>query len=71
MRWVRLKRRTMLKNEYDPAEINRFFADWQAYGLTRIEEWTSRETTHKALIRGMWHGTDFYDHWTGEGAELL
>ena len=71
VRWVRLKRRTMLKNEYDPAEINRFFADWQAYGLTRIEEWTSRETTHKALIRGMWHGTDFYDHWTGEGAELL
>lgn len=71
VRWVRLKNRTKLQNEYDPEAINRFFADWQAYGLTRIDEWVSRETTHKALIRGLWRGTEFYSHWSGEGGEEL
>lgn len=71
VRWVRLKRKTQLENDYDPEEINQFFADWQAYGLTRIDEWVSRETTHKALLRGLWRGTSFYEHWAGEGAEQL
>lgn len=71
VRWVRLKNRAMLKKEFDPEEINRFFADWQAYGLTRIDEWVSRETTHKALLRGLWRGTEFYSHWSGEGGEEL
>lgn len=71
IRYVRMKNRAMLEDVYDPDEINRFFSDWQAYGLTRLEEWVSRETTHKALLRGMWRGTDFYSHWTGEGDEEL
>lgn len=66
-----MKNRAMLEDVYDPDEINGFFSDWQAYGLTRLEEWVSRETTHKALLRGMWRGTDFYSHWTGEGDEEL
>ena len=71
VRWVRLKNRTQLQKEFDPEAINRFFADWQAYGLTRIDEWVSRETTHKALLRGLWRGTEFYSHWSGEGGEEL
>ena len=71
IRYVRMKNRAMLEDVYDPDKINRFFSDWQAYGLTRLEEWVSRETTHKALLRGMWRGTDFYSHWTGEGDEEL
>ena len=71
IRYVRMKNRAMLEDVYDPDEINGFFSDWQAYGLTRLEEWVSRETTHKALLRGMWRGTDFYSHWTGEGDEEL
>ena len=62
MRNVRMKNCAMLEKIYEPDEINRFFSDWQAYGLTRLEEWFSRETTHKALLRGMWRGTDFYSH---------
>lgn len=71
VRWVGLKRKTQLENEYNPEEINQFFADWQAYGMTRIDEWVSRETTHKALLRGLWRGTSFYEHWAGEGPEQL
>lgn len=71
VRWVKLKRNAMLEGMLDPAEANRFFADWQAYGLTRIDEWVSRETTHRALLHGLWRGTEFYDHWSNEGGEEL
>ncbi len=71
VRWVRLKRHSMLDGINDPDEINRFFADWQAYGLTRIDEWVSREATHKAFVRGLWRGTELYEHWSGDGPEEL
>ena len=55
----------------DQQEVVRFFTDWKAHGLTRIDEWVSAETTHRALIAGLWRGTEFYDHWTAEGPEEL
>ncbi|MDF2685943.1 MAG: hypothetical protein K0S55_1124, partial [Clostridia bacterium] len=45
--------------------------DWQSYGLTRIDEWCSPQTTHRALIAGKWRGVEFYHHWTEEGGEEL
>ena len=71
IRWVRLKRATMLHGEYDPEEINRFFTDWRAFNLSRIDEWCNHETTHRALLDGLWRGTEYFEHWTGEEAELL
>ncbi|MBR5520027.1 MAG: DUF4838 domain-containing protein [Clostridia bacterium] len=71
VRWVRMKRKSMLEGELDAEEANRFFADWQGYGMTRIDEWVSRETTYRALIRQMWRGTQFYEHWSFEGGEEL
>ncbi len=67
VRWVRLKNKVMLENQCDPEEINRFFSDWKAHGLTRIDEWVSEKTTHRALLRGKWRGTDFYENWWEEG----
>ena len=29
----------LLKQELPKEELNRFFADWESFGLTRIEEW--------------------------------
>ncbi len=69
VRWVRLKNGAMLKNRLDPEEANQFFADWRAYGMSRIDEWVSAETTHKALLKNVWRGVEFYDHWTDEGPE--
>ena len=71
VRWVRLKRRTMLEDNMDPDEMNRFFTDWRAFGLTRIDEWCSQETTFRAMLHGLWRGTEFYDHWNGDGGEEL
>ncbi len=71
LRWVRLKRGTMGDEVPDPAEMNRFFTDWRAYGLTRIDEWCSQETTFRAMLNGLWRGTEFYDHWAGDGPEEL
>jgi len=71
IRWVRLKRATMLRGEYDPEQINRFFTDWRAYNLSRIDEWCNHETTHRALLDGLWRGTEYFDHWTGEEPEIL
>ncbi|MBQ2954900.1 MAG: DUF4838 domain-containing protein [Clostridia bacterium] len=69
VRWVRLKNRTMLKKQHDPEEINRFFTDWRAYGMSRIDEWVSAETTHRAVLKNVWRGVEFYEHWTAEGPE--
>ena len=69
VRYVRMKNRTMLKKQFNPEEINKFFTDWREYGLSRIDEWVSAETTHRALLKGLWRGTEFYEHWTDEGGE--
>ena len=69
LRWVRLKGDAMLRGVRDPAAINRFFEDWRAHGLTRIDEWVSAETTHRALIANRWRGTEYYAHWAAEGPE--
>ncbi|MBQ3862092.1 MAG: DUF4838 domain-containing protein [Clostridia bacterium] len=71
IRWVALKRKTMLRGEYDAEEINRFFGDWKAFGLSRIDEWCNVETTHRALLEGKWRGVEYFDHWTGEAPEDL
>ena len=71
VRWVRLKRRTMLEDNMDPDEMNRFFTDWRAFGMSRIDEWCSQETTFRAMLHGLWRGTEFYDHWNGDGGEEL
>lgn len=71
LRWVRIKRKAMLQKILDPQEIRDFFTDWRACGLTRIDEWVSDQTTHRALLSGNWRGTDFYDHWADEGGEEL
>ncbi len=71
IRWVRIKRATMLRGEYDPVEIERFTADWRAYGLSRIDEWTNFESTHRALLDGKWRAVEYLDHWTGEEPEVL
>ena len=71
IRWVRLKRATMLRNEYDPDQINRFFADWRAYNLSRIDECCNYETTHRALLDGFWRGIEYFGHWIGEEPEIL
>jgi hypothetical protein len=71
IRWVRLKNNAMLKNIKNPLEIHEFFNDWRAHGLTRIDEWVSMETTHRALIEGLWRGTEFYTNWWDEGREEL
>lgn len=69
IRYVRMKRRAQLDKVCDAEEINAFFNDWIGYGMTRIDEWVRWETTHKALLRGLWRGTEFYDHWAGEGGD--
>ncbi|NCC47640.1 MAG: DUF4838 domain-containing protein [Clostridia bacterium] len=70
IRWVRIKNRAMLENRRDPAEINAFFEDWKAHGLTRIDEWVSEKKTHKALMRDVWRGTDFLENWWEDGPEI-
>ena len=71
LRWVRLKNNQMLKGIVNPAEINRFFTDWKAHGLTRIDEWAGVENTLRAMLDGKWRGVEYYHHWTDEGAERL
>ena len=70
VRWVRLKNGAMLENRLDPAETVRFFTDWRGYGLGRLDEWVNPETTHRALLKNVWRGVSFYDHWIDEGPEL-
>lgn len=71
IRWVRLKQATMLRNEYDPDQINRFFTDWRAYNLSRIDEFCNYETTHRALLDGLWRGIQYFEHVGGEEPEIL
>ena len=71
LRWARLKRAAMLRHELDAEAANRFFADWRAFGLSRIDEWANLETTHRALLDNHWRGVAYFEHWTGEGPEFL
>ena len=71
IRWVRIKRAGMLRGEHDVKEINAFFTDWNSFGLTRIDEWVSHQTTLRALLEDKWRGTEYYEHWTCEGGEIL
>ena len=71
VRWVRLKRAAMLRGEHDAAEINAFFTDWNSFGLTRIDECVSSQTTLRALLDDKWRGIEYYAHWNDEGGEIL
>lgn len=70
LRWVRIKNKAMLQDQWDTDEINQFFSDWKAHGLTRIDEWVSEKKSHKALLRNVWRGTEFLQNWWDEGKEL-
>ncbi len=69
IRYVRLKRKAMLQNIHDNAEINKFFDDWREFGLSRMDEWCCAETTHRAMLENRWRGVSYYDHWRDEGGE--
>ena len=71
VRWVRLKRAAMLRGVHDAAEINAFFTDWNSFGLTRIDECVSSQTTLRALLDDKWRGIEYYAHWNDEGGEIL
>lgn len=71
IRYVRLKRASMLRGEYDPEAINQFFADWRAFNLSRLDEWANIETSHRAFIEGKWRGVEYFEHWTGEEKEFF
>lgn len=69
-RYLRLKNDAM-NGRTDAAALDQFFTDWKAFGFTRIEEWVAPETSHRAMLCGLWQGLDFLNHWTDEGAEEL
>ena len=71
IRYVRLMRGFLLKQELPKEELNRFFSDWESFGLTRMEEWCSPNTTRKALLRGKPVGAQLYSYWADEGPEEL
>ena len=71
VRWVKIKRAAMFRHEHNAEEINAFFTDWNSFGLTRIDEWVSPQTTLRALLDDKWRGTEYYEHWSCEGGEIL
>jgi len=71
IRWMRIVRAANMRGERDRDAINAFFTDWQSFGLTRIDEWVSSQTSLRALMEGHWRGTEFYAHWSDEGGEIL
>lgn len=71
LRWVRLKRKAMLKNEIDAAELEAFTSDWRAFGMSRIDEWYNLESTHRAFLDGLWRARSYFSHWTGEEPEVF
>lgn len=71
IRYVRLMRGFLLDGKLPKEELNRFFGEWESFGLSRMEEWCSRDTTRKALLRGESVGAFLYEHWTEEGPEVL
>lgn len=71
IRWVRLKRAAMFEHKIDAEEVNRFFGDWRAFNLSRIDEWCNLETTHRAFLDGLWRGVEYWNHWTDEEPEIF
>ncbi|MBQ8402715.1 MAG: DUF4838 domain-containing protein [Clostridia bacterium] len=71
VRWVRIKRAGMLRHEHDAEAINAFYTDWISFGLTRIDEWVSHQSTLRALLDDRWRGTEYLEHWSAEGGEIL
>ncbi len=71
IRYVRLMRNFIEKGELPREGLNSFFGDWESFGLSRMEEWCSRDTTRRALLRGESVGAMLYEHWTEEGPEIL
>lgn len=73
IRYVRMMQKFLTKKEVPAQELNSFYTDWYNHGLSRIEEWTSNQTSHKAYLRGLPKGANFYLHifWGLEGAEVL
>ncbi|MBQ4606745.1 MAG: hypothetical protein IJB15_08555, partial [Clostridia bacterium] len=71
IRWVRIKRAGMLRHEHDAKAINAFYTDWFSFGLTRIDEWVSPQSTLRALLDDKWRGTEYLEHWSAEGGEIL
>ena len=70
-RWVRMKNKQMREGYTDPSEVNQFFTDWRAHGLTRIDEWVNTDGTLRALLEGKWRGTEFLNRWDDEAREIL
>lgn len=67
IRYTRLKRDIMLNGHYDAEAINRFHEDWRNFGLSRYDEWSSVETSHRAMIEGKWRGVEYFaHHWDEE-----
>ena len=61
----------MLRGEHNAEEITAFFTDWNSFGLTRIDEWVSHQMTLRALLEDKWRGTEYLNHWTDAGGEIL
>lgn len=71
LRYVRLVQSIFQKKIVPANEMNSFFTDWNSFGLTRMEEWCSPQTTHRAFLRGCLSGSRMYQHWAAEGEEEL
>ena len=61
----------MLQHIHDAEEIHKFYEDWHSYGLTRIDEWVSNQTTLRALLEDRWRGIEYLHHFASEGDEIL
>lgn len=70
LRYVRLKRATM-RGEYDADAINKFFGDWQAFGLSHMEEWFNLDSTLRAFLDGNWRATAYFEHWVDEDPDIV
>ena len=58
LRYVRLKRDSMLRDRNDPEALNRFFSEWRAYGFTCPHESASAESAHRAFLKKCWRGEE-------------
>lgn len=68
-RYLRLKRSSMLKNKLDPSELADFMNDWKEFGMSRMEEWVSPETSLRGFLCHKWRGVEFYEYWAEEPGE--
>ncbi len=61
----------MFKKEIDREEVNKFFSDWRAMGLTRIDEWVDLNYTLRAFVDNKWRGVAYLNHFAEERTEIL